>query len=392
MPSLPREACLVLLAATPGATCDETMFTRLTMDPFDWDAVGRLAEREKLVPVVWRCIRDHASQMPAKTAAAFQQESARTELRMVATEAALRRVLLLLHTNGVQVVLLKGAALALTAYGSFVNRPMGDLDILVAPADADRAWQLIRDAGWSEEYEDGIGFYESFHHLVALVDPSPFKIVLEIHRSMLPFEGPFAFDEAAVWNDACAVQVGQSQAWVPSTTHQLLHHSIHFAWSHMFTALARTVRDVTSIIRREPPDWVKFTELALQARAGTCAYWTLAITRTITGVPVPDETLESLRPNQPRSVSRVLERAYIAMGLLRACPSIGVAQLLWEVGIQPGRSSLGAVRPWHAGELFKEGILREAHQGWSGRIVAQARNGADWLGFARLLRSPVFIR
>lgn len=392
MPALPREAQLVLLAATPGVDCDTPIISELTAQPFDWGAVVRLADREKLLPLVWNCLRGQAAQVPAPVREAFQRESVKIEFRMVATEVALRKILALLHANGIKVILLKGAALAVTVYGSFAKRPMGDLDILVAPGDADRAWKLIRDTGWTVEYEEGDEFYNNFHHLAALVDPSSLKIVLEIHRSMLPFEGPFAFDEGAVWDDASSVTVGSVEAWVPSVSHQLLHYSVHFSWSHLFTALGRTVRDIGMVLRTAAVDWDDFTALAQRTNAATCAYWMLSITRTITDAPVPAEILDVLRPRQPRFVSRVLERAFISMGLLRACPSLHASHLLWEAGIQPERSGLGKVRPWRTGELFNKVFVGRVRPNWSQRGLGQARLGTRWLNFARILGTPIRIR
>ena len=56
-----------------------------------------------------------------------------------------------------EVVLLKGAALALTVYGSFVERPMSDVDLLVARGDAPRARDALLAAGWVSRVRNGRG-------------------------------------------------------------------------------------------------------------------------------------------------------------------------------------------------------------------------------------------
>ena len=52
-----------------------------------------------------------------------------------------------LNAAGIEVALLKGAALASTVYGSFGARPMNDVDVLVHPDRADDAKRLLLGAG-----------------------------------------------------------------------------------------------------------------------------------------------------------------------------------------------------------------------------------------------------
>lgn len=386
MPILPDEARLLFHAARPDAACSETYLAALVASNPDWGLVAQLAEREKLLPVLWGYLRTHAELIPEPVRDAFRRRASSTEFRMVSTELALHKLLREFDRIGVRVMLLKGAALAATVYGSFPRRPMGDLDILVPASDAERAWEHVRGLGWTLEYENGDEFYGEFHHLAALVDPSPMKLILEIHRSMLPFGGPFTFDESALWADAVPVKLGGADAFVPSDLHQLLHLSVHFAWSHMFSGLGRTVRDVTTLVYAHPIDWDAFVALARGAGAGTCAYWTLAISRTLAGADVPESVLEALRPRQPRWVSSVLERAYISTGLLAACPSIGAAQRLWSAGIQPQAAGLGAARPWTTGERFQKVFQAGAvAPGLGVRVAGQARLGAQWWRFLTAL-------
>jgi len=387
MPLLPDEARLLFLAARPDAVCGETYMAALVASRPNWRALGALAEREKLLPVLWDCMRDHADLVPKDVRETFRRQAAVTEFRMAMTEAALTKVVEQLHHDGIQVMLLKGAALASTVYGSFAKRPMGDFDILVPPGDAQRAWDLMREVGWTLELEGGEQFYESHHHLPALVDPKGLSLVLEIHRSMLPPAGPFVLDESELWQEARPVQLGTTPVWVPSDRHQLLHLSIHCAWSNMFGGIGRTVRDVATLLAAAPMDWSRCLELANRARARSCAYWTLSLSETLTGTQVPADILEALRPRQSRVVTRILQRAYIVMGLFRACPSIGVQKLLWSAGVQPAASGHGAARPWHVEELFDKVFQVKRKHGLGERVKDQLRAGANWWRFMRALGS-----
>ena len=388
MPILPDEARLLFLASRPDAVCERTYLDALAASHPNWRAVGQLAEREKLLPILWSYMRDHAEVIPTEVREAFRRQAAVTEFRMALTESALRQTVEALAAKGIRVMLLKGAALATTVYGSFARRPMGDLDILVDSKEAGRAWQVMREAGWTLELEGGEEFYEHLNHLPGLLDPGGLQLVLEIHRSMLPLTGPFALDETELWREARSAQLGFTRVWVPSDRHQLLHLSVHFAWSNMFSGIGRTVRDVATILGTSPMAWAEFTELAVQTRARTCAFWTLMIARTLTGIQVPTEVLESLRPRQPRVMTRALERAYITSALFGACPSLRVARLLWGAGVQPEASGHGKARPWHTGELFASVFHLDKKLGIGGRLAGQLRAAERWWRFARAVVSP----
>jgi hypothetical protein len=389
MPLLPPEARLLLLATAPRREGSEGELATLTRSPLRWEIVGRLAEREKLLPVLWKAIEPYAQEIPAEFVAAVRRQASVTEFRMLMTETVLRRIVGQLAAQGTRVMLLKGAALATTIYGSFAERPMGDIDILIAPSDAQRAWQRMREVGWTLELSGGAEFHDSHHHLPGLLDPGGLSVVLEIHRAMLPKTGPFTLDETELWRDARPVRLGASEAWVLSDQHQLLHLCVHFAWSHtLIEGLGRTVRDVATLLATGDVSWPEFVELAVRTKAATCAYWTLKLSETLAGASVPPQVLETLRPRQPRALTRALERAYVTSGMLRACPSLHLSRALWRAGILPTSSGHGPARPWDVSDMFQAVFHLGRPASLGGRILEHARHLADWVQFAEVLGVP----
>jgi hypothetical protein len=389
MPILPPEARLLVLSTRAPAGDVDRELADLARQPLDWRFVGALAEREKLLPVLWNRIGKHATSLPDAEAERIRRQAAVIEFRMAIAETVLEDVIKRLTAAGIPVMLLKGAALATTVYASFAARPMGDLDVLVPPDKATLAWQLLVDAGWRKEFEGGATFYEGHHHLAALVDPKGLGIILEIHRAILPPTGPFLFDEAELWRDATAASIGTSEAWVPSRQHQLLHLSAHFAWSNMLSSgLGRTARDVAALLEAGPTDWESFVALALRTRAGTCAYWTLAMARALARAQVPPTVLERLRPRQPTALTNALQRALVASALLGACPSIRTRQWLWRAAILPGRSGHMASLPWQVEAAFLEAFPRGGRASLGARTLAHVRGVAAWLRFARIIGVP----
>jgi hypothetical protein len=207
-------------------------------------------------------------------------------------------------------------------------------------------------------------------------------VILELHRCLMPRPGPFVLDNSVVWRDSEPVPIGSVGAYVPSDVHQLLHLCVHFAWGHSLDhGIGRVVRDVATLVDARPIEWSGFVEIARQARASSSAYWTLQIVSRLADTPVPADVLEALRPRQLRSVSHMLERAYIGSALIALCPSVRLGQLLWTIGMQPERSGHGEIRPWHSTDEFREAFNVERVP-LGARLQAQMKGIGAWVRFA----------
>src|SRR5690606_24770916 len=139
-----------------------------------------------------------ASLIPEERSRQLGMLSAVTELRMRHHQARLLEVVGLLDDAGIPVMLSKGAGLAAATYGSFVERPMYDLDLLIRPEDADRGWDVLRAAGWTHnEVECPAEFYKGHYHLPPLDDPSGTGLAVELHTR--PWQGPVELTPEAMW-------------------------------------------------------------------------------------------------------------------------------------------------------------------------------------------------
>ena len=369
-----------------SSTGGDAELMRWLAEPLDWTPLARLAEQEKLLSVLWRTLSRLGSAMPPQLATLLRQRAAVEEFRLSLTESVLTDALAVLEREQVPVMLLKGAALAATVYGSFAERPMGDLDILVPAEQATNAWNALRAAGWSLELSGGEEFHRTHHHLPGLLDPRGLQLVLEVHRGFLPAKGAFVLDTGRLWTEAQHVRCGPHDLLVPSPAHHLLLLSVHFAWSHaMSQGVARTVRDVATLLRGSPVNWAAFLDLVRTAHAERCAYWTLRLSQRLGAADVPEHVLRAVRPPQPAVVLDALERAFIATGLMRACPSVQLARAVWKVGMAPSVAGQGAARPWHVSEDFREAFRLPAERAIWTRLLRQVASARTWARFARMV-------
>src|SRR5690606_29954018 len=114
----------------------------------DWLLADRWARAERAEGVLTRSL---AGEEPERTQLTdrWARMGMVADFRQARLESGLAEALEVLREGGVRSMLLKGAALAVTAYeGGFPDRPMEDVDVLVPDAEASAAYELLRNAGW----------------------------------------------------------------------------------------------------------------------------------------------------------------------------------------------------------------------------------------------------
>lgn len=353
----------------------------------NWQWLIDVAELERATRVAWDRFRSLGVQ-PQPEANRLRMENLATiaAFRAEHLKARLRETLAVLVREGIEVVLLKGAALATTVYTSFLDRPMGDLDLLVAPEDAERAHIALRAAGWTwDEATFPRARYAGHHHLPPLDDAAGTGVRLELHTGIAIDGHPFALtlaDMRARWR---GVPVGDTSACVPCPEHLLLHEAVHFAWSHVLSFGAwRTARDIQLMALSGTVDWDLFVEDTRRHRAETCAYWTLLLSRLLAGASVPDSVLERTRPQIGLLSQRILQRHFVyhLLPIESDWPSQRLRRRMWERAIQPERYGHGARRPWEFDERWPELDPAAARQGEAPRMGSRL---GVWARYVRAL-------
>jgi hypothetical protein len=305
---------------------------------------------------------------------------------MLNLETRLRESLAALHAAKVRVMLLKGAALAHTAYSNVRQRPMSDVDILVDASNTRLARRVMLAAGWCD-IVGGIPdtVYDRHHHLPPLRDVRSPDLQLEIHTALFPERQPFAFDARDLWARAKPLGDAFPDAYVPDRVHLLLHACLHFLWSHQGRfGVWRTVRDIDALTRNASMDWDTFVNVAKASRGATACYWTFRIAGAVAGIPIPAPVMDALRPPRSTYVLQAIERHFLRnlFPMDFACPSVTLDHALWEFAVMPGWSGHGEVRPWDQEPDFV--IPSEDRE--STRILPKRER------VRRLLASPGYIR
>jgi hypothetical protein len=301
-----------------------------------------------------------------------------TTFRMMFLEQRLLEALDVLAEERIRVVLLKGAALAPTAYAAFAERPMSDLDLLIHPKDTLAALRALCSAGWQLPDK---GDYSDHHHLPPLDDTRGSGTQLEIHTELFPDGAGFQLPIARVTAKSQEISLHGRAARVPCPSHQVLHLCIHFAWSHtMRQGIWRTLRDLDALIAKGKVDWEDVVYLARNHRATTCCYWTFRLARHLAGIDVPLSVLRRLQPPGSEYLFYRLERNFILemFSTTAYCPSVLVRHTLWRMAIQPRRAGHGGSVPWSTGVS----ALPAKPVPVPKRVTYHLREAAQWKSFA----------
>ena len=225
--------------------------------------------------------------------------------RNILLYAELGRVLKALGSEGIEVVVLKGAALAETIYPSIAHRPMGDVDLLVRPQHLERAQRTLEVVGYRfvpEPEGQFKPFDTRFTGEMAFCQEEGIGALIELHwEIIIPewYRRTTALKVEVLWERARPFELEGAAAWQLSPEDTLIHLCVHLA-AHAFHH-PPAYNDIAHLLRAESPfPWDRFMERAADSRLRTPAYFALAAAQKLEDAPVPDEILTKLRPSSLR--------------------------------------------------------------------------------------------
>ena len=208
---------------------------------------------------------------------------------------------------GLDVIALKGAALAETAYPRPSLRLFGDLDILIRPEQAEQVRGLLEALGYVADerqwnaLRQGRGCQANFFQ-----HPARGPVVVELHTKLINNPLFLAFvqmDMAGAWERSRPARLAGVDAHVLGPEDQILHLCLHLACHYL--AAPRSLRDIDQVCRAGGVDWPLLTALAQSAHAASACFASLFAAESLLGTPIPSEVLDALAPRRGR---RRLER------------------------------------------------------------------------------------
>jgi hypothetical protein len=234
--------------------------------PFNWTKLIALSERHKLLPQLYKRIKEISLFIPIEIPSELiDKYHSQTEYVIrLASEGI--RISCLLNQRGISNILLKGPFLSDQIYGDIAIRPSRDIDILVLPEFVEKVQEVLFEEGYRMVYPDFTlsekqkSFYKKHKNQFAFRKPDK-GILIEVHwrlfsqSSLLPIPTDKVFSESQE-----RIIAGKSvRVLSPNQNFEFLclHGSIH-QWFRLLW-----LRDITQLLGQGK---VNIDEVLLQAK------------------------------------------------------------------------------------------------------------------------------
>jgi len=212
----------------------------------------------------------------------------------------LKEVLSSLAELNVDVIILKGLALAETVYPDIALRPFNDVDILIQEKDIKRAQKAITELGY-ETYCDP-EFNERFREEIHYIYGN--GLSLDIHWNLFKLPYSRYIDMDSFWANSRRLGVEGMEFSILAPEDLLIYLCVHFS-KHFANEIFRLIWlvDISEIIHRHNStlDWEYITEKALQYRVYSPIRYALNTTRDFFDVCIPSFVFERLNENKTKS-------------------------------------------------------------------------------------------
>lgn len=278
----------------------------------DWEILIEKSDRHNVTPLFYHRLKALPPEAPIP-------DWVRRKLRFLYLQNAgrnmnlyqgLREVLEVLGKNDIPVIVLKGAHLAELVYGNIALRPMCDLDLLVKEKDLMIVEEKLLELGYRPIKDDRQVKGKNQHFAYRLPDK---EVCVEIHWTLIRVDYPFDIDLEGQWERSRPAVIGNATVRVQSPEDLLLHLCLHTCKAHLFDKGVKLLCDLSATIQyyEKEMDWDQVLIRSRQWGIEKFVYLTLRLAAELLNAPVPEDPLETIRPNDFDEAYMVLARALI---------------------------------------------------------------------------------
>jgi len=189
--------------------------------------VGTLVETHGVAPLLYSHARQSSLALSPSVKTTLQALYLRHRRASEIRSQVLAEILRAFRAGGIDVLILKGAALAHTIYAAPGLRPMRDMDLLVRETDATRAQQLLAASGFQATTPNEVS--DRHKHLpVATRRIQDMTVSVEVHHDLNePYMGRRKVNFDELYPNRSAFDVGGEEAYTLGPDDTLVHLCQH---------------------------------------------------------------------------------------------------------------------------------------------------------------------
>jgi len=282
----------------------------LVGEGIDWVRLLDLARQHGLLPLLHARLGDLDGEQTPQAVLAHAEGAYYANLRRnVLLQHELGQVVGSLHEEGVEVIVLKGAALAWTVYESPALRPMSDVDLLVLPEQIASVGHVVEALGFHRSAllpARMVPFQERFGGGVVWIREHNGTLTgLDVQHDLADVDWcgrGFSIEMDALWDAARPLALDgmltRQLSAVDALIHLCLHPALHHGYAWSFIGYV----DIDRLICQAGSDvfWMRLLERVRRFRVKTTVYWGLTAAHDLLATPVPAEVLAELAPQGVR--------------------------------------------------------------------------------------------
>lgn len=229
--------------------------------PLNWEVVLKSAFWYGIAPLLYHNLKgiQEGNFIPQEVMDQLKKANRKNMARNMYLYAELRRIVEVFREKDVEVMVLKGAALAEMVYGNIALRSFSDLDLLVRKEDLPYADKIMLGLGYSS-YAGGKSqeWYRNNHyHLNPYFHPDR-STVVEVHWHITEQLLQIGIDDW--WKRARVTKIASCRVLVPSPEDMLIHSCLHL-YNHGYDkSLLRGISDISETLRyyKDEVNWEQF--------------------------------------------------------------------------------------------------------------------------------------
>ncbi len=327
--------------------CAQTKIPEVMLDqvknlislPLSWEEVLESAFWHGIAPLLYHNLKGFQESpfIPQEVMDRLKKAYYRNMARNMYLYAELSRILQEFRKEGVEVIVLKGAALAGTVYGDIALRPFADLDLLVRKEVLPYAEGIMSALNYcTSAYNKSQEWYKKNHYHLSPYLHSDKSTTVEIHWHITG--QPFHINIDDWWRRAKVVKISSCEMLIPSPEDMLLHLCLHL-FNHGYNKIVlRGICDISETLRyyRNELNWAQFQNETNKYGINKPIYSILYLVKKIQGNN--DNSLNWLNPtNIPidlKLIALLEKRVFTEDGILSAVPGPLVqwlaADKFWE--------------------------------------------------------------
>jgi len=211
---------------------------------------------------------------------------------------------------GVDVILLKGADIRHRLYEDPATRPMGDVDVLISPADLDKARTALEQQGYiviPRDLDLQPDFAARFSYVLGLKTPLGDAPLVDVHWEIREVGTFYRLPYAPLRARAATREVQGRSALVLAPEHLLLHLCLH-TFDELEYAGMQKIVDLDRVLRRLPLNWGLFLEDTARFRIQGPVWLILRELERLSPGAVPESVLRQLAAHRPSWVEKIILR------------------------------------------------------------------------------------